>query len=174
MIARTLNPRSSVRLRGSPHVASVVLLPDCLWLQYTILVEGEKRNDLQQFLKEKGIDSAIYYPLPLHQQECFNYLSHNSSELTNAENASQKVLSLPVFPEMRKEEIEYVCEGIRQFFSYWMMEELKMTNPKTSRGMSKDKAQMSNQAQNPKTKGMTKPKCQIKSKTKTITKRNTI
>jgi len=85
--------------------------------QYTILVEGEKRNDLQQFLKEKGIDSAIYYPLPLHQQECFNYLSHNSSELSNAENASQKVLSLPVYPEMRKEEIEYVCEQIKQFLN---------------------------------------------------------
>ena len=74
--------------------------------QYTILVEDKKRNDLQQFLKEKGIDTAIYYPLPLHQQECFNYLSHNSSELTNSEKASQKVLSLPVYPEMRKEQIE--------------------------------------------------------------------
>jgi len=85
--------------------------------QYTILVEGEKRNDLQQFLKEKGIDSAIYYPLSLHQQECFNYLSHNSSELSNSEKASQKVLSLPVYPEMRKEEIEYVCEQIKQFLN---------------------------------------------------------
>jgi len=85
--------------------------------QYTIHVEDEKRNALQQFLKEKGIDTAIYYPLSLHQQECFNYLSHNTSELTNAEKASQKVLSLPVFPEMRKEEIEYVCEQIKQFFN---------------------------------------------------------
>ena len=84
--------------------------------QYTILLEGEKRNDLQQFLKEKGIDSAIYYPLPLHKQECFNYLKHNSSELTNAEKASQKVLSLPVYPEMRKDEIEYVCEQIKEFY----------------------------------------------------------
>jgi len=84
--------------------------------QYTILVEGKKRNDLQQFLKEKGVATAIYYPLPLHQQECFNYLSHNSSDLTHAEKASQRVLSLPVYPEMRKEEIEYVCEQIEQFF----------------------------------------------------------
>ena len=84
--------------------------------QYTILIEGKKRDDLQQFLKEKGIDTAIYYPLPLHQQECFNYLSHNSNELTNAEKASQKVLSLPVFPEMRQEEIDYVCEEIERFF----------------------------------------------------------
>ena len=84
--------------------------------QYTILIEGKKRDDLQQFLKEKGIDTAIYYPLPLHQQECFNYLSHNSNELTNAEKASGEVLSLPVYPEMRKDEIEYVCEEIEGFF----------------------------------------------------------
>ena len=85
--------------------------------QYTILVKDEKRNNLQQFLKEQGINTAIYYPLPLHQQECFNYLSYNIGELTNAEKASKQVLSLPVFPEMRKEEIEYVCEQINKFFN---------------------------------------------------------
>lgn len=84
--------------------------------QYTILVEDKKRDVLQRFLKENGIVTAIYYPLPLHQQECFNYLSHNNSDLTTSEKASQGVLSLPVYPEMRKEEIEYVCEQMEEFY----------------------------------------------------------
>ena len=84
--------------------------------QYTIFVEGNRRDDLQQFLKEKGVVTAIYYPLPLHRQECYNYLNQNNSDLTTAEKASQGVLSLPVFPELRKEEIDYVCEKIEEFY----------------------------------------------------------
>lgn len=83
--------------------------------QYTILIKDGKRDELKQFLKEKGIDTAIYYPLPLHLQECFNYIGYKRSELSHAEKAAQQVLSLPVFPEMRKEEIEYVCEQINNF-----------------------------------------------------------
>jgi dTDP-4-amino-4,6-dideoxygalactose transaminase len=82
--------------------------------QYTILVENGKRNDLKQFLKERGTETAIYYPLPLHLQECFRYLGYRRGELSNAEKAAQQVLSLPVFPEMSKEEIYHVCEQINK------------------------------------------------------------
>jgi len=85
--------------------------------QYTILVEEGKRDELQQFLKQKGIETAIYYPLPLHLQECFNYLGYKRGELSHSEKVAQQVLSLPVFPEMCKEEIDHVCEQINKFFN---------------------------------------------------------
>ncbi len=85
--------------------------------QYTICIEGEKRNDLQNFLKEKGVDTAIYYPLPLHMQKCFENLGYSEGEIPASEKASQQVLSLPVYPEVRKDEIEYVCEQIAGWFA---------------------------------------------------------
>ena len=85
--------------------------------QYTVMVENGKRDALQRFLHEKGIATAIYYPLPLHLQECFNYLGYKNGDMPHSEKAAHQVLSLPVFPEITKEEIEYTCEHIKQFVS---------------------------------------------------------
>ncbi|MEJ2567614.1 MAG: DegT/DnrJ/EryC1/StrS family aminotransferase [candidate division WOR-3 bacterium] len=84
--------------------------------QYTIRVKNEKRDKLRNFLTQKEIGSKIYYPTPLHLQECFNYLGYKKGDLPHSEKAAAEVLSLPIFPELSHEEIVYTCESIKSFF----------------------------------------------------------
>lgn len=84
--------------------------------QYTIRVP-RYRDNLRQFLSENGVGTEIYYPLPLHLQKCFSNLGYREGSLPNTEKASLEVLSLPIFPGLRENEIIYVAETIKKFFS---------------------------------------------------------
>jgi len=84
--------------------------------QYTVRVKDGLRDNLKEFLQSRGIGSAIYYPLCLHLQPCFSSLNYKEGDLANAELACKEVLSLPIFPELEKEEIEYTIEAILEFF----------------------------------------------------------
>jgi dTDP-4-amino-4,6-dideoxygalactose transaminase len=84
--------------------------------QYTIRVLDGKRDALRDHLEERGIGTTIYYPKPLHLQECFAYLGYEEGQLPQSEAASREVLSLPIFPELTADEQGYVVEGIRTFF----------------------------------------------------------
>ena len=79
------------------------------WAQYTIRVK--KRNDIQIKLKEKGIPTAVYYPIPLHLQECFKYLNYEKGDFPIAENVSKEVLSLPINAFMQKD-IDLVIKSL--------------------------------------------------------------
>ena len=83
--------------------------------QYTIRVSNGRRDELRDFLKEQGIGTFVYYPLPLHLQECFKGLGYKEGDLPQSELASQEVLSLPVFPELAEKEQNYVVDQIRRF-----------------------------------------------------------
>ncbi len=80
--------------------------------QYTLRVAKGKRDDLQLYLKEKGIPSMVYYPLPLHKQPAFYGWARNGSSLNVAESLVDSVLSLPIHSEMREEELDYVIETV--------------------------------------------------------------
>ena len=84
--------------------------------QYTIRVNNNKRDKLVNFLTKKGVGTKIYYPLPLHLQDCFNYLGYKKEDFPHSEKAAEEVLSLPIFPELTDEEIEYTCTSIKSFF----------------------------------------------------------
>ena len=85
--------------------------------QYTIRVRGGKRDDLQKYLKEKGIQSMVYYPVLLHKMKVFKGRSANFSSLRNSEETTLEVLSLPIEPLMGKEEILSVIKMIEDFFA---------------------------------------------------------
>lgn len=87
---------------------------DHIFHQYVIKVE--KRDELKAFLQQKGIASGIYYPLPLHLQNCFSYLGYREGDLLVAEESSRTSLALPVFPELKKTEKDYIVKSIREFF----------------------------------------------------------
>jgi len=85
---------------------------DCtsVWAQYTICVGN--RKDLQVKLKDAGIPTAVHYPMPLHLQECFQYLGLNEGCFPIAEQASKEVVSLPMNPFLTADELEYVAQTI--------------------------------------------------------------
>ncbi len=83
--------------------------------QFTI--RHPNRDALRDYLKAQGIESAIYYPLPLHLQPAYRFLGGQEGDCPNAENASRTVLSLPIHSELGEDEIAYVAEHVRAFVS---------------------------------------------------------
>ncbi|MBV6623839.1 MAG: DegT/DnrJ/EryC1/StrS family aminotransferase [Rivularia sp. (in: Bacteria)] len=88
-----------------------------VWNQYTIRVENGKRDFLHNQLKEKGVNTAIYYPRPLHLQPVYQSLGYQPGQLPVAEQACNEVLSLPMFPELTQEQQERVVYSIKQVIS---------------------------------------------------------
>lgn len=85
-----------------------------IYNQYTIRVS--RRDELQSYLKERGIGSNVYYPLPLHLQPCFAYLGYAEGQCPESEKAAKEVLSLPVFPELATAQLDEVIAAVRGFF----------------------------------------------------------
>jgi dTDP-4-amino-4,6-dideoxygalactose transaminase len=81
--------------------------------QYTIRVEN--RDALQRILSEQKIGSAVYYPVPLHLQPLYASLGHKAGDFPHAEHAAKEVISLPMYPELRSEQIARVAETISEF-----------------------------------------------------------
>jgi dTDP-4-amino-4,6-dideoxygalactose transaminase len=81
--------------------------------QYTIRVE--QRDALQQFLSERSIGSAVYYPIPLHLQPLYSSLGHKAGDFPHAEHAAKEVISLPMYPELRSEQVARVAEAVTEF-----------------------------------------------------------
>ncbi len=78
---------------------------------------SEKRNALQKFLGENEIASGLHYPIPLHLQPCFSDLGYNKGDFPVTEELAEQGLSLPMFPELTDEQIQYVSDKIHEFFS---------------------------------------------------------
>jgi dTDP-4-amino-4,6-dideoxygalactose transaminase len=83
--------------------------------QYVIQVD--RRDELQAHLKDKNIGSEVYYPIPLHRQECFRNLGYKEGDCPVAESAATHTLALPVYPELDDTQIEFVATTIRSFFN---------------------------------------------------------
>ncbi|MFZ5947923.1 MAG: DegT/DnrJ/EryC1/StrS family aminotransferase [Stygiobacter sp.] len=86
-----------------------------IYNQYVIRIE--KRNELWNFLKEKEIGCEVYYPVPFHRQECFNFLNEKDENYTHSNFAAEHSLALPVYPELTNEQINYVVNCIEEFFN---------------------------------------------------------
>lgn len=84
--------------------------------QYTLRVAGGERDRLGEHLKEKGIPSVVYYPVPLHQQQAFRTYGVGGWNLSNAERLCDEVLSLPMHTEMDDPTLERITEGVRSFY----------------------------------------------------------
>jgi dTDP-4-amino-4,6-dideoxygalactose transaminase len=84
-----------------------------IYNQYIIRVED--RDDLKRALSDNGVSTEIYYPVPFHLQDCFSDLGYHEGDFPHAENAGKNSLALPIYPELRDEQILYVVDKIKEF-----------------------------------------------------------
>ena len=82
------------------------------------VIRIEKRDQLRKFLNNKGISSGIHYPTPLPYLKAYEYLKHKTADFPIAYNYKDKILSLPIYPELGFAKVEYITSKIREFFNY--------------------------------------------------------
>lgn len=117
-VARTRNADLYRRLFTAAGLADVIALPESdsrcnhIWNQFTIRIPGGQRDHVRSQLTERGIGTEIYYPVPMHQQQCFRHIEYQPGSLGETEKAASEVLSLPIFPELTREEIESVVDKL--------------------------------------------------------------
>ncbi len=109
---RGLSP-GTVILPTEPYADSGAVLHH-IYNQFVIRVP--KSDALREFLTKQGVGCAVYYPLPLHLQPCFDSLGGKPGDFPEAERAAEETLALPIFPELADEEIEWVAEKIAEFY----------------------------------------------------------
>jgi len=105
---------------GAQSAAPVTLLktsPHAHHIYHQYVIRVRERDKLREFLKEHGVGSEIYYPVPLHLQKCFVYLGYAEGDLPEAERTAAEVLALPMFAELEEAEQRQVVETIAEFYS---------------------------------------------------------
>ncbi|MCL2185859.1 MAG: DegT/DnrJ/EryC1/StrS family aminotransferase [Treponema sp.] len=85
-------------------------------VNYVFCVKAENRGKLDDYLKSREIGTSVYYPIPLHLQECFKQYGFKKGDFPVSEKLCETVLALPMFPELTEDEINYICESIKGFY----------------------------------------------------------
>src|SRR5205085_121031 len=106
--------RKKITLPVEPYAKSG-LRNHHIYHQYVIRFAA--RDDLREHLKKREIETAIYYPLALHEQPCFEYLGYKAGDFPDAERAARETLALPIYPEISRDAQRYVVNCIAEFFS---------------------------------------------------------
>jgi len=115
-----LRRKNACRYHGGLEDVDDLILPETaegnyhVFNQYTLRTAD--RDGLRAHLSGKGIGTGVYYPVPLHLQECFAELGGREGQLPETERACREVVSLPIFPELGEDRLDRVTEGVRGFF----------------------------------------------------------
>ncbi|HTD72683.1 MAG TPA: DegT/DnrJ/EryC1/StrS family aminotransferase [Steroidobacteraceae bacterium] len=106
---------------GAAGIANEVITPKALgqgrhiFNQYVVRVQN--RDALKDFLTERNIGTEIYYPVPLHLQQCFAYLQHVAGDFPESERAAKETLALPIYPELTEAQLAHVVASVTEFYS---------------------------------------------------------
>ncbi len=84
---------------------------------HTFVIQLDKRDELKKFLKKRGVDTTIHYPIPIHLQTASKFLGYKKGSFPNTEKQSKRILSLPINQHITKTEILYICKQINKFYS---------------------------------------------------------
>jgi dTDP-4-amino-4,6-dideoxygalactose transaminase len=98
------------------QITPPAILPNRSHIFHQYVIRGKKRDDLQAFLRGKGIGNEIYYPVSLHEQECFRSLGYSAADLPRSHAASKETLALPIYPELSNEQRHFVVDSIAEFY----------------------------------------------------------
>lgn len=120
---RTRNAERYHQLFAEADLLNVLTLPVIprearhhIFNQYVIRVLPQQRDELMQYLQRSGIGVKVYYPVPLHLQECFRPLGYRAGDFPIAEAAARETLALPIYPELSVEQQHYVVDTVRRFY----------------------------------------------------------
>lgn len=102
-------------LKDTP-VKTPTELPDNKPVYHLYVVAAPKRDELQTFLREKGVFTGIHYPIPIHQQKVVETLGYKNEELPVTDRVTSQILSLPMFAELEDTEIQYTVDAIKEFY----------------------------------------------------------
>ena len=122
-VARQKNANRYKNLFAEADLDKHIQLPEVdanayhVWNQFSIRVEDGHRDAMREYLASEGVASEIYYPIPMHEQECFEHLQVPKGSLPETEKAAKEILNLPIFPELREDEQERVVGAIASFFN---------------------------------------------------------
>jgi len=111
--------RREIAQRYTQGLKDVVATPqetaDAPNVYHLYVIQTEKRDEMQAYLLEQGIQPLIHYPIPAHLQKAYLHLGYKKGDLPNTERAAERILSLPMFPELTDEQIDAVIAGVRAF-----------------------------------------------------------
>ena len=121
------NIDDAIKMRQHHAKHYIELLSDIPQIRFPLVKDGvkevyyvfniltENRDELQNKLKEAGVGTSVYYPKPLHLQECFSYLGYKEGDFPIAEKICKEILALPMYPELKDDEVDFICDVIRKF-----------------------------------------------------------
>ncbi len=113
---RALAGEYNRRLAGLPGVVTPVEAPDARHVYHLYVIRVEERDELLDWLKDRGVHAGIHYPVPIHLQEACRGLGYEEGDFPVAEKAAKEILSLPIYPELTIDDVAYVCQTISDFF----------------------------------------------------------
>jgi dTDP-4-amino-4,6-dideoxygalactose transaminase len=90
--------------------------PGAVHVYHLFVIRTKRRADLQRHLADRGIATALHYPVPLHLQAACKHLGYSKGDFPVSETAAGECIAIPLFPEMSSEQVEYVTRGVRSFF----------------------------------------------------------
>jgi len=103
-------------LKGIEQIKTPVEMPYAYHAYHIYAILAEKRDALKKYLEKNGISTVIHYPTPIHLQPVYKNLGYKKGDFPIAEKLAKKTLSLPMFPEIKDSEIEYICKKIKTFY----------------------------------------------------------
>jgi dTDP-4-amino-4,6-dideoxygalactose transaminase len=112
--------RNLARIYDAKLPSSIIKPQEMKWAKhvyYVYVIRTEKRDELKAWLEEKGISAGIHYPVPIHKQKAWISAGGADISLPVTEKITGEILSLPMYPELKNEEINYICDCVREFES---------------------------------------------------------
>ena len=105
------------RLKECQHIKFPKIKGDQENVYYVYNIMAERRDELAEYMKKNEVQYSIYYPMPLHLQKCFSYLGYKKGDFPVAEKVCQEIIALPIYPEITEDEVDFVCETIKNFYN---------------------------------------------------------